>query len=284
MKISNFFIASLMTLSAMPAFSAVTITDQEAIELGMSPIEEAQSKSAAEAVSFERSEYVSTIPSEDDIQRLIESHYQVIVVNKQASGKDAQTLRVYQNGVIKPLFENRTVTQTTNGKLTKSVIQEFKDFVKISTGTEAKKVSPTRTYIATTPKGVFRPHRVYTDYLSGTWNAQMPNAVFINCGKPWSEICGIAVHATSTDHYPELGTRASGGCVRTKLEVSKQIRELVMESGKGIRPGDFTIVKESQGRNRVKNNEVSVDLVDRFTGGIKNAKVNSWDTLIVIYE
>jgi hypothetical protein len=284
MKMCQLLLASVVTLHTLSAFSAASITDQEAFDLGMTPVEETKSMAASDAVSFERSEYVSTIPSEDDIKRLIDSHYQVILINKQAKGKDAQTLRVYQNGTIKPLFENKVVTQTTSGKSTKTSTPEYKEFVKISTGTEAKKVSPTRTYVATTPKGVFRPHRIYTDYLSGTWNAQMPNAVFINCGKPWSEICGIAIHATGSDHYPELGTRASGGCVRTKLEVSKQIRELVMETGKGNRPGDFTVVKEAQGRNRIKNNEVSVDLVDRFTGGVKNAKVNSWDTLIVIYE
>ena len=104
----------------------------------------------------------------------------------------------------------------------------------------------------------------------------MPNAVFF--------IGGIAVHATGTSHYPELGTRASGGCVRTKLEISKLIREKVMETGRGSQAGQFKMVKESEGRNRITNNMVVVDKINRQTGDIVNGKLNSWDTVIVVYE
>ena len=287
MKLSQFknaFIMSLAVISMAQTNAADLISDEQAIAEGMTPVEEVNSANGLEVFNMNRSEYVTTIPSLDDIQRVIESNRQVIVVNKAAKGPDAQTLRVYQNGVIRPIIENTVISKVVNGKTVKEVVPVSKEFVKISTGTEAKKVSPTRTYVATTPKGFFRPQRVFTDYFSATWQASMPNPVFINCRKTFKEDCGIAIHATSESHYAELGTRASGGCVRTRLEVSKQIRELVMDSGLGSQPGNYKLVPAGHGRKQVIGNTVQVDLVDRMSGAMLGTKVNSWDTVIVIYE
>lgn len=287
MKLAQFKAALVMGLTVLSmnhANALEVISDEQAIAEGMTPVEEVNSLKGLDSFNIERSEYVSTIPSLDDIQRVIESNRQVIVVNKAAKGKDAQTMRVYQNGVIRPIIENTVISKVVNGKTVKEVVPVSKEFVKISTGTEATKVSPTRTYVATTPKGFFRPQRIFTDYFSGTWQATMPNPVFINCRKTFKEDCGIAIHATSESHYAELGSRASGGCVRSRLEVSKQIRELVMDTGLGSQPGNYKLVPAGQGRKQVIGNTVQVDLVDRMSGAMLGAKVSSWDTVIVIYE
>lgn len=244
MKIRAVSKLMLLTLLAIGTSSAFALTDQEALEEGMMPMED--------YVVSEMKAVLTPGLNSEGVARAAQTHRLVIAINKAAKGPDAQTLRVFENGV--------------------EVLKE-----KISTGREKEeKAKSGRTYFSTTPKGFFRPTKVYRDYMSYTWQAPMPNAVFF--------IGGIAVHATGKSHYPELGTRASGGCVRTKLEISKLIREKVMETGKGKEPGQFKVVKESEGRNRITNNMVVVDKINRQTGDIMNAKLNSWDTVIVVYE
>lgn len=77
----------------------------------------------------------------------------------------------------------------------------------ISTGRERWETARSgRTYFTSTPSGWFSPKRYVQTYWSDTWEARMDYAIFFNGG--------IALHATTPDHYKELGRRASGGCVR----------------------------------------------------------------------
>lgn len=235
-------LAATMTLA--PISGAFALTDMEALEEGMMPMED--------YIVSEMKAVVTPGLNNEGVLRAAQTHRLVIAINKAAKGPDAQLMRVFENGV--------------------ETMRE-----KISTGREKEeKAKSGRTYFSTTPKGYFRPTKLYRDYMSYTWKAPMPNAVFF--------IGGIAIHATGKSHYPELGTRASGGCVRTKLEISKLIREKVMDTGRGSQEGQFKIVRESEGRNRVTNNSVVVDQISRTTGDILNAKLNSWDTVIVVYE
>lgn len=221
---------------------AQALTDSEALDLGMMPIEE-----------FLVSEMKSVVTpglNAEGVERAVRSHRLVIAINKAAKGPDAQTMKVFENGV--------------------EILSQ-----KISTGKETRVTSTSgKTYVSTTPKGYFRPTKMYTDYLSYTWNAPMPNAVFF--------VGGIAIHATTAVNA--LGTRASGGCVRTRLETSKFIREKVMETGMGSQPGQYKLVTEGKGRKRVSNNSVMVDKINRNNGDILGGKVLSWDTVIVVYE
>jgi lipoprotein-anchoring transpeptidase ErfK/SrfK len=269
-KINTALLLGLMVLTTQAARAEALMSDEMAIEAGMTPVDQAGMDAAelSGVMNYERSEYVSTIPSQEDIAKVVGSHKQVIVVDKSAKG---QTLRVYRDGAIVKLNE------LTMNPLTKKEELVAKEFVKISTGKETQvKAKSGRVYTATTPIGFFRPTMVYKMYYSGTWSADMPNAVFFRGG--------VAVHATSVSHYKELGTRDSGGCVRTRLEVSKQIRELVMETGKGNLPGNYKIVTESHHRNRVLNNTVSVDAIARMSGAMTGGKLNSWDTVIVVHN
>jgi hypothetical protein len=263
--------------------SALALTDQQALEDGMTPVEQmSQTEMNAEdlkaVMNYNRSEYVSTIPSQEDIDHVIKSHRQVIVVNKGTrSSKNplGQTLQVFQNGSILPL----SYTTLNSGETF------TKDAVDISTGREKKEVATSgREYFSSTPKGFFRPQRVYENYYSITWAADMPNAVFM-C-QNFARECGIAIHATTKSHYAELGTKASGGCVRTRLDISQKIRKLVMDTGLGSEPGKFTVKSDGTHakRRKIFNNSVSVDQISLNSGDILNKKVNSWDTVIVVYE
>ncbi len=191
-------------------------------------------------------------PLKEEIEAAIQQNILVIGVNKRAAGAEAQQLKIFENG-----------------------IETFR--TKISTGREKTENSSSgRKYISTTPKGFFRFTKVYQDYMSYTWNAPMPNASFF--------IGGIAIHATTKSHYAELGTRASGGCVRTKLEDSKMIREKIMETGRGAMAGMFKIINEAKGRNRVGNNTVSVPQLNRSTGAHLNSAVQSWDAVVIVHD
>lgn len=224
-------------VQAYPAY--MPMTDDMATDLGMTPLEEVRSNKMK-------------APTNAQILKLLEEHRVVVLINKSAAGPNAQTMTVYENG--------SEVMKT-----------------KVSTGKEERVTSSSgRTYVSTTPNGFFRPTKMYTDYLSYTWNAPMPNAVFF--------IGGIAIHATGTSNYSKLGTRASGGCVRTTLEISKQFRELVMNSGRGSSPGMYVIKNEARARNIITGNTVSVSAVDRYSGAKTGRLVQNWDTLIIVHE
>jgi lipoprotein-anchoring transpeptidase ErfK/SrfK len=274
---------AFVLLTALTVKSAQALTDAQALEDGMTPIEQMEQTEMnpddlKAVMNYERSEYVSTIPSLEDIENVVKSHRQVIVVNKgnkTAKNPMGQTLQVFRNGSILPLSYTTLNTRETFTK----------DAVDISTGRETQEIAVSgRAYFSSTPKGFFRPQRVYENYFSITWAADMPNAVFM-C-QNFARECGIAIHATTKSHYAELGTKASGGCVRTRLDISQQIRKLVMDTGMGSEIGKFTVKTDGTHpkRRKVFNNSVSVDQISLNTGDILNKKVNSWDTIIVVYE
>lgn len=218
-------------------------TDEMAVEMGMTPIEQVVKSKAQKGIS----------PA--TVQRLIQENKVVILVNKAAAGPGAQTLNLYEEGV-------KTFT------------------TKISTGTETMVTATSgRRYLRTTPTGYFRPVNVYTMYFSNTWKSDMPNAVFL--------VGGIAIHATPRDaaHQGMLGKRASGGCVRTKLEDSLKIREIVMNSGNGAGEGQFRTVTESHRRWKVTDaNRVTVPEILRANGTRTGKSMKSWDTVVVVHE
>jgi hypothetical protein len=220
------------------------LTDSQALGDGMVPME-AFMVNAMESI-------VNPDLTKEGVMRAVRSHRLVIAVNKSNQGIDAQTLTMFENGT--------------------EILR-----VKVSTGKEKEVLSKSgRKYFSTTPKGYFRPQKMYKDYLSYTWQAPMPNAVFI--------IGGIALHATTKSNFADLGKRASGGCIRLMPDVSLLIREKIMETGLGNLPGQYKVVKEDEGRNRIMKNTIKVDTLDRQTGDLLNEKINSWDTVVVVYE
>ena len=158
----------------------------------------------------------------------------VIVVNKASKGPTAQTMKVYHRGVLAYTFA-------------------------VSTGREQNELAKSgRRYFSATPVGWFAPTRTYEKYFSNTWKAWMNNSVFFNGG--------IATHATTPDHYKELGRRASGGCVRLHPTNAKIVYDLILAEGKGEVP----VFNRAGG------------LSTGLFGKIKTQR--SWNTLIIVED
>lgn len=147
--------------------------------------------------------------SQDDFKNMFwkmsasESRLQ-IVVNKAERGEaqDAQTLEAFLDGVL--LY--RTVVSTGKETMVKTPPSE--------------RFPEGRTYNARTPVGAFRINRRSLNHVSATWpGASMPFAQFFTGG--------IAIHATTPDHFSALGRRDSGGCVRLHPRDAKYMWDLV---------------------------------------------------------
>lgn len=123
---------------------AETITDEQAIELGMTEVTTEKKLGRGSDFKF-KDEYI-------DLAKI------VILINKSVrtqENPDGQTIKVYQDGVF---------------------LHEFHT----STGTEKlKKTTSGRIYWATTPVGIFRPKKAFKEYQSYTFKgANMDYAVF----------------------------------------------------------------------------------------------------------
>ncbi|RYZ72047.1 MAG: murein L,D-transpeptidase [Proteobacteria bacterium] len=161
----------------------------------------------------------------------------VIVINKAAKGPTAQTMKVYHRGQLAHTFA-------------------------VSTGRETEETATKsgRNYFSTTPTGWYAPTRTYEKYHSTLWQADMNNSVFFNGG--------IAMHATTRDHYKELGSRASGGCVRLHPTNAKIVYDLVLAEGKGEVP--------------VYTRTGQVTIEGFWKKKVKMAK--NWNTLIIVED
>lgn len=99
----------------------------------------------------------------------------------------------------------------------------------VSTGREKyERAKSGRWYTTTTPSGWFSPTRYVRTHYSNTWEAVMEYAIFFNGG--------IALHATTPDHYKELGSRASGGCVRMHKSIATWFWNLSLSEGRANVP------------------------------------------------
>lgn len=160
----------------------------------------------------------------------------------------------------------------------------------VSTGKETKVWSSSgKRYRATTPIGFFRPTTIFKEYYSYTWaGAPMPNAVFFSGG--------TALHATTPNHFAEIGERDSGGCVRMMPEAAKIVNETILSTGLPIwRLEDqpikvkskilfMTIKKFEVIRKQVIGNTIPVAKVDRFSGELLEETTDSVDAIIVITD
>ncbi|MFS4458111.1 L,D-transpeptidase [Bdellovibrio sp. HCB2-146] len=211
-------ILSFMLLVSMWSWPAYANSEIPLDDL-MSPDE------IAEEAGFPRTE-MTEIPviknfeeiNEVDGVSLINSFAIVLIINKRAAGPGAQTMQVYENGALTAVWP-------------------------VSTGRENWEFAKSgRYYFTTTPKGYYYPKTIKRIHWSNTWDAKMEYAVFFNGG--------VAVHATTPDHYKQLGTRASGGCVRLHLDNAAYIYNRILAEGKGLVPRvgrDGTIKRDRRG-------------------------------------
>jgi lipoprotein-anchoring transpeptidase ErfK/SrfK len=128
----------------------------------------------------------------------------IVVVNKAITGPTAQKAIAYYRG-------------------------EYAGTFVVSTGREQnEKAKSGKRYFSSTPTGWFSPTVLSRNHVSSLWGAKMPFAVFFNGG--------IATHAALPAYYKDLGTRASGGCVRLHTSEAQWIFDRVQSSGKGMVP------------------------------------------------
>lgn len=100
---------------------------------------------------------------------------------------------------------------------------ELKYEAPVSTAWERMAKAKTKTYFAFTPVGKFFPDSMHLKRYSFTWKVWLSNVI------PFSD--GVWLHATTPDHFKELGAPASGGCVRVHPVDAQEIYKIVEENG-----------------------------------------------------
>lgn len=135
----------------------------------------------------------------------------VIVVNKANTGSSKQTMVVYKKGV--KILD----TKVSTGR----EIQERKRRFIWNHG-------PKSSYFSSTNTGYFTPTFTSRLHKSKLWRSYMPYSVFFDGG--------TAIHQAPEGTEGQLGSRASGGCVRTSMNSAAMIFSEVNAAGKGLIP------------------------------------------------
>ncbi len=93
-----------------------------------------------------------------------------------------------------------------------------------STGRDQYETAPSGEHdYTTTHEGTFRIFKMVKNYMSIEWQAPMYDALFFDGG--------IAIHGISADHYAQLGTPVSGGCVRLDQANAATLWDIVHQIG-----------------------------------------------------
>lgn len=197
-----------MTLAGLSLAQAQEIPSEDYLPDRISPAELSDEFNIPEAETLWADGFFNMMTIEDWNQKnnldLTQAFKVVILINKSELGSTAQTAKVYYQGKLYGTYL-------------------------VSTGRETLELSPSgKVYHSITPQGWFRPLRFSPNHYSQTWQAPMPWAVFFNGG--------IALHATTKNHYKELGKRASGGCVRLHYDDAKDLYHLIEGAGKAFVP------------------------------------------------
>lgn len=107
----------------------------------------------------------------------------------------------------------------------------FEQSFPVSTGRERYE-----RYFTSTPTGLFEldPDRFEVSHYSRTWHAPMPWAMFLNATIKGRQT-GVALHSAGS-HIAQLGSRASGGCVRLPPEKAAELFQRFQKEERGYVP------------------------------------------------
>ena len=175
----------------------------------------------------------------------------VVIINRAPEGtaRDAQKARVYVDGV-----HRRTFNVSTGRAGYESRIGYFRP--------------------------VYTNHlRVYDNYYSNKYKTLMAKAIFYSGG--------YAIH--HTDAVDRLGTRASSGCVRFRLEDITYINDLAIELGNQSyerRNWSHSSLPRHKQNNHFRGLERSdIHPINRWTGAIDTSRtINSLDMVILVKD
>lgn len=145
----------------------------------------------------------------------------------------------------------------------------------VSTGRERSEQ-----YFTTTPAGLFKldPQRFFTLTHSQRWRgAAMPHAMFFDY-RYRTRASGLAIHAASRSAVPDLGSRASGGCVRLhpdnartlfetiKTKYAGKVPEFVFDEANGTTNRQGKLVRNEKGQIFLADGYRVLLVVDDFAG------------------
>ncbi len=151
----------------------------------------------------------------------------MIYVSKAEAGPIAQHMYVYQR-------------DPASGRL--SLVYDWP----VSTGREKRERTPSgrKTYTHT-PEGIFKLdyNRFHKVWRSRAWNADMPWTMFLDYTEDGGPT-GLAVHAAGRGKIAQLGTRASGGCIRLHPDNAETLFKLIQKNYGGLVPV-FALVGDS---------------------------------------
>lgn len=170
----------------------------------------------------------------------------VIVVNKANSGKEAQTIKVFEYGSL--IITDKVST----GR------DEFEKKGEHGSKADSWTVTPTGYY---TPTFLDKDHK--SSAYGGKWSwlkggVKMPFSIFFNGG--------IALHERPKGTESMLGTKASGGCVRLSDSIAEDL---------------FMRVQETMGARNPRFNVNGTAMLDN-NGNLMRAQNPGFSTLIVV--
>lgn len=182
----------------------------------------------------------------------------VIVVNKSERGELAQTMRVYESGLL--IHQSKISTGREGFELRRKS--------KECTG------APPKSYWSQTPTGFYTPKYLSKDHKSSSWDSDMPFAIFFDIDN------GLALHQVHPHYEKLLGNRASGGCVRQDKDSAEELFKRVAETEGAMVPMvnvDGTPVLDENGQVKYSNSQ---SIVSGKTG--ETLKFNTFSALIII--
>ncbi|WP_295903164.1 L,D-transpeptidase [uncultured Bdellovibrio sp.] len=184
----------------------------------------------------------------------------VIVVNKASRGATAQTMRVYESGLL--IHQTKVSTGRENLELRRKN--------KVCTG------APPKSYWSQTPTGFYTPKYLSKDHKSSSWDSDMPFAIFFDLDN------GLALHEVYPKYKEYLGSRASGGCIRQDKETAAAMFERVQATEGATVPMvniDGTPVLDEQGQVKYANQQF---WTSARTG--ETVKFNTFSALIIVED
>ncbi len=151
----------------------------------------------------------------------------------------------------------------------------FEQTFPVSTGRERQE-----RYFTTTPEGLFQldPDRFERVHYSHTWHgAAMPWAMFLDAVIRGRQT-GVALHSAAS-HTADLGSRASGGCVRLPPEKAAELFDRFQQQEHGMVPlfafdpahnrtsGDGAVVRDGHGNPVLVSGYRVLVFIEDYPGG-----------------